>query len=215
MAFKVLFMETKDYLKDIQDIRNMMSQSTQFLSLSGLSGVLAGIYSLTAAYMASRILPQPQQQYFGTNAYKYDTNEIVNNLIYIAVGVILLSIVTGVVMSSIKAKKLGSTLWNATSKRLIVNFSIPLITGGLFIFQLIQKEYYGLIAPSTLLFYGLACVNASKHTLRDVFYLGITLIILGLLSTCFLGYGLEFWALGFGVCHILYGSAMYFKYDRK
>ena len=77
------------------------------------------------------------------------------------------------------------------------------------------KKMFGLVAPLTLLFYGLACVNASKYTIGDIRYLGITMILLGLLSTWFLGYGLLFWALGFGVCHIVYGSMMYFKYDRN
>ena len=91
---------------------------------------------------------------------------------------------------------------------------IPLATGGFFILFLIEKEMLGLVAPLTLIFYGLACVNASKYTIGDVRYLGLTMIALGLLSTWFLGYGLLFWALGFGGCHILYGSLMYFKYDR-
>ena len=92
---------------------------------------------------------------------------------------------------------------------------IPFLTGGFFILFLIEKEILGLVAPLTLIFYGLACVNASKYTLRDVRYLGITIIIIGLLATEFSGYALEFWALGFGICHIVYGSMMYFKYDRN
>ena len=60
-----------------------------------------------------------------------------------------------------------------------------------------------------------SCINASKYTLRDVRYLGITVVILGLLSAAVYGYALEFWALGFGLCHIIYGSIMHFKYDRK
>ena len=95
-----------------------------------------------------------------------------------------------------------------------MNFLIPLITGGFFIVFLIEKEMLSIIAPLMLIFYGMACLNASKYTLGDVRYLGITMILLGLLSTWFLGYGLLFWALGFGVCHIVYGSLMYFKYDR-
>jgi len=118
-------------------------------------------------------------------------------------------------MSANKAKKSNDTLWNASSKRLLVNFLIPLASGGFFILFLIEKNMFGLVAPLTLLFYGLACVNASKYTLGDVRYLGITMIILGLLSTWFLGYGLLFWAIGFGICHIVYGSMMYFKYDRN
>jgi len=206
-------MENKDYLKDIQDIKQMMSKSSQFLSLSGLSGILAGIYALIGAWMAYKTI------YFDTStmgAYKnlVISQEAVIRLLIIASTVAVLSIATGIVLSIQKAKKNNETIWNSTARRLVINFLIPLVTGGFFILFLIEKEMLGLIAPLTLIFYGLACVNASKYTLGGVRYLGITFIVLGLLSTWFLGYGLLFWALGFGVCHILYGAIMYFTYEK-
>lgn len=207
-------MEQKDYLKDIQDIKQMMSKSSQFLSLSGISGILAGIYALIGAWMAYKTI------YFDTStmgAYKnlVISQEAVIRLLVIAATVAVLSLVTGIVLSIRKAKINNETFWNSTARRLVINFLIPLATGGFFILFLIEKEMLGLIAPLTLIFYGLACVNASKYTLGGVRYLGITFIVLGLLSTWFLGYGLLFWALGFGVCHILYGAIMYFKYEKK
>jgi hypothetical protein len=207
-------MENEKYLNDISEIKNMMNQSSRFISLSGLSGVLAGIYSLIGAWLAYKTI------YFDTTSmgnYKnlIITQEAINKLFIIAFSVLILSIITGIALSVKKAKKTEDKIWNVSSKRLVINFAIPLATGGFFILFLIEKEMLSLVAPLTLLFYGLACVNASKYTLGDVRYLGITMIILGLLSTWFLGYGLLFWALGFGVCHIIYGSMMYFKYDRN
>lgn len=207
-------MENEKYLNDISEIKNMMNQSSRFISLSGLSGVLAGIYSLTGAWLAYKTI------YFDTTSMGNYRNLIIsqdsiNKLFIIAFTVLILSIITGIALSVRKAKKTEDKIWNVSSKRLVINFAIPLVTGGFFILFLIEKEMLSLVAPLTLLFYGLACVNASKYTLGDVRYLGITMIILGLLSTWFLGYGLLFWALGFGVCHIIYGSMMYFKYDRN
>jgi hypothetical protein len=207
-------MENEKYLNDISEIKNMMNQSSRFISLSGLSGVLAGIYSLIGAWFAYKTI------YFDTSTMGSYKNLIisqsaVNRLFIIAGSVLILSIITAVTLSAKKASKSDEKIWNITSKRLVINFAIPLATGGLFILFLIEKEILSLVAPLTLIFYGLACVNASKYTLGDVRYLGLTMIFLGLLSTWFLGYGLLFWALGFGVCHILYGSVMYFKYDRN
>ncbi|WP_396143960.1 hypothetical protein [Flavobacterium sp.] len=207
-------MENEKYLNDISEIKNMMNQSSRFISLSGLSGVLAGIYSLIGAWLAYKTI------YFDTTSMGNYRNLIIsqdsiNKLFIIAFSVLILSIITGIALSVRKAKKTEDKIWNVSSKRLVINFAIPLATGGFFILFLIEKEMLSLVAPLTLLFYGLACVNASKYTLGDVRYLGITMIILGLLSTWFLGYGLLFWALGFGVCHIIYGSMMYFKYDRN
>jgi hypothetical protein len=207
-------MEAKDYLKDIQDIKQMMSQSSRFMSLSGLSGVLAGVYSFIGAWLAYKTI------YFDTStsgSYRdlVISFEAVYRLLIIGSSVMILSIATGLFLSLRKAAKGKEVFWNPTSRRLLINFLIPLLTGGFFIVFLIEKNILELVAPLTLIFYGLACVNASKYTLGDVRYLGITQILLGLLSTWFLSYGLLFWALGFGVCNILYGSIMYFKYDRK
>lgn len=206
-------MEDK-YLQDISEIKNMMNKSSQFISLSGLSGILAGIYALVGAWFAYKII------YLDLSAlgnYKdlIIPQSSINQLFIIAFVVLFLSVLTGVLLSMKKAKKIEEQIWNASSRRLVINFIIPIATGGFFILFLIEKEMLGLVAPLTLIFYGLGCVNASKYTLGDVRYLGLSMIFLGLLSTWFLGYGLLFWALGFGFCHILYGSIMYFKYDRK
>lgn len=207
-------MEKEKYLNDISEIKNLMDKSSRFISLSGLSGILAGLYCLIGAGLAYKII------YFDTITLGNYSDLIITEtalmqLILIATSVILISLVTGIILSIRKARKSTDRIWNTSTKRLVINFIIPLLTGGFFILFLIEKEILGLIAPLTLIFYGLACVNASKYTLGDVRYLGITMILLGLLSTWFLGYGLFFWALGFGVCHILYGSIMYYKYDRK
>jgi uncharacterized membrane protein YgdD (TMEM256/DUF423 family) len=202
-------MEAKDYLKDIQDIKSMMAQSSQFISLSGFSGILAGVYAIIGAVFAYFLIENESSYYITLESatFKY--------IVLTALVVLVLSIGTAYLLTIRKAKKVGEKVWNPTSKRLIINFGIPLITGGIFTLLLLKNGYYGLIAPITLIFYGLACVNASKYTLRDVRYLGITQIILGLIATEFSGYGLYFWVIGFGICHILYGSIMHFKYDRN
>lgn len=209
-----LKMENEKYLNDISEIKNLMDKSSRFISLSGLSGVLAGLYCLIGAGLAYRII------YLDTSTLVNYSDLIISEttllqLFIIATTVITLSLVTAIVLSTRKAKKSNDRVWNTSTKRLLINFMIPFLTGGIFILFLIEKEILGLVAPLTLIFYGLACVNASKYTLGDIRYLGITMILLGLVSTWFMGYGLLFWALGFGVCHVLYGSIMYYKYDRK
>lgn len=198
----------ENYLKDIQDIKKMMDKSTQFLSLSGLGGIMAGVYALAGAFAIREIVAQ-------NNGHVTLADGSFKLILAIAAAILVLAVTTAFALTIKKAKKEGDALWSNTSKRLAVNFLIPLATGGVFAVLLMRIHHYGLIAPITLIFYGLACVNASKYTFRDVRYLGLTNVIIGLVATYFIGYGLEFWALGFGVCHIVYGSVMYFKYDRK
>tara|TARA_R110000751_G_scaffold304948_1_gene420827 strand:+ start:258 stop:890 length:633 start_codon:yes stop_codon:yes gene_type:complete len=207
-------MDSNNYLKDISEIKNMMNKSSRFLSISGLSGILAGIYALIGAYLGYLII-------YANNIITIDgyrtlilTQNRIIQIFIIAFSVVALAMITGIVLSYSKAKTQNESLWDSTSKRLLINFAIPLVTGGLFILILMDKGVYAFVAPLTMIFYGLALINASKYTLGYVRSLGITMLIVGLISTYFLGYGLFFWALGFGVCHIIYGTIMHFKYDR-
>ena len=43
-------------LRDISQIRSMMEAATKFLSLSGLSGISAGLVALGGAWIAARLL---------------------------------------------------------------------------------------------------------------------------------------------------------------
>lgn len=202
-------MESNNYLQDIKDIKQMMSQSSQFISLSGLSGVLAGIYAIVGAIYVNGLILSHKDMYITLESDTF------KKIIVTALVVLAASLLTAYIMTVRKAKKMGENVWNPSSRRLLINFLIPLVTGGIFTLLLLRHGHYGLVAPITLLFYGLACLNASKYTLRDVRYLGITEIILGLLAVEFSGFGLYFWAIGFGLCHIVYGGMMHFKYDRK
>ncbi len=212
-------MEAKNYLEDLKDIKLMMAKSTQFISLSGLSGIIAGVYALLGAYLANIYIENYykilQTAKFNLESYKLNTYDLKLKLVSISMIVLIASIITAYFLMVSKAKRINETIWNTASKKLLLSFCIPLLTGGIFGLLLLKNDYWNLIAPITLIFYGLACENASKYTFRDVRYLGITQIILGLISIQYLGYGLFFWAIGFGLCHIIYGSLMYFKYDRK
>jgi len=208
-------MESKNYLDDISEIKNMMNRSSRFISLSGLSGILAGVYALIGAFLAHQVLEEYPRAINKTVGYEWALDIFVEKLVLIAAGVMFCAILTGIALTYRKSKRQGEKIWNVSSKRLVLNFVIPLMAGGLFCLVLIQYGVSWLVAPATLIFYGLACVNASKYTLGDVRYMGLAFIFIGLISTQFLGYGLYFWALGFGVFHIIYGAMMYFKYDRQ
>jgi len=215
LQFKVLLIMTKkDYLQDISEIKNIMNRSTRFLSLSGLTGILAGVYALIGAFFAQQIL----KEYVNTNNRSVYNSEmgfaldfIMMELIGIALIVALLSVITAYILTKRKAKKEGVSIWTTTTKRLLFHFFIPLATGGIFSLIILNQGFYGFVAPATLIFYGLAIVNASNFTFSSVKYLGIAEIILGLIALNYIGYGLYFWAIGFGVFHIFYGTIMYFR----
>ena len=45
-------MNQQKYIEDLKNIKEMMSKSSKFISLSGLSGISAGIIALIGAYFA-------------------------------------------------------------------------------------------------------------------------------------------------------------------
>jgi hypothetical protein len=202
-----------DYQQDLASIRNLMERSAKFISLSGLSGILAGIYALIGATLAYFTIQYPNS----IISYGYRSMEqpsVIFKLLGIAIGVLALSLITGFWLSARKAKQNGTTIWGEPSKRLVINLSIPLLAGGVFILILLSNGHLGVVAPASLIFYGLALVNASTHLYDEVRYLGYSEIIIGLISTALPGYGLLFWTIGFGILHIFYGTLMYRKYDR-
>ena len=212
-------MEENQVQQDLASIRSLMERSSKFLSLSGLSGILAGVYALLGAAVAYRIIyvnptdihPSHGSYYEGSiNDYIVTLTE----LFFVAVVVLLSSIATGFILSLRKARRTGQQFWNASSKALVFNMLIPLLTGGALMLLFGLRGYFGIVAPASLIFYGLALVGAGNYTFKGVQYLGINEIILGLVAALFPGYGLLFWAIGFGVLHIIYGSIMYLKYDK-
>ncbi len=204
----------QQHLEALNDIRQMMRQSNKFLSLSGFSGIFAGIYALIGAFFGKKII----EDY--ARGGDYSDEAYLRMLLIctiICTAILGLSILTALIFSGRKAKKMGQKVFDHTAWRLLLNMLIPLAAGGLFCIAMIYqgREMILLVCPAMLIFYGLALVNGSKYTLHDIRYLGCLQIALGIFAAFYLGYGLIFWALGFGVLHIVYGAFMWFKYDRK
>ena len=202
-------MESKDYLKDISEIKNMMNKSSRFISLSGLSGILAGVYALIGAAVAYWLVTTSGRDYLMLDGRIFRL--VLLDLFLVA----FFSIMTGIILTTQKAKKNGAKIWDSTSRRLVINFLIPLIAGGLYILIILNQQKYGQTGGLMLIFYGLALINASKYSIGDIRNLGLAEIILGLIATLYPGLGFWFWVLGFGVMHIVYGTWMHFKFDTK
>ena len=210
---------TKEHLASIAEIKDLMEKSTKFISLSGLSGVIAGITALAGASLAYLRL----DHYLHTYSFnrlstrgEYGSPDIVSlitELILIAMGVLFISLTAGYLLTLREAKKNNQSIWGKNSMSMLGSLLIPLAAGGLLSLIFIYHYQFVFVAPTTLIFYGLALVSASKFTLKEIKYLGIFEIVLGLLNAVFIGKGLIFWAIGFGVLHIVYGAVMHFKYN--
>ena len=208
----------KEQLEAIRDIRNLMERSSRFLSLSGLAGVIIGIAAITgvAAAYAYMGLAIDQGGYHSLilNENGEPNGDLFMFLLIDVLLVLVFSITTVTIMAMKKAQRLGLPKWDGTAKRMAVQLAVPMLAGAILSMILLRHELVGLIAPVSLIFYGLALFNASKYTVDDIQYFGIAEILTGLLAGIFIDFGLLFWAFGFGVLHIVYGTRIYFKYEK-
>ncbi|HEY8897507.1 MAG TPA: hypothetical protein VIM79_21930 [Niastella sp.] len=203
-------------LETLQDIKRIMERSSRFISLSGWSGISAGICALVGAWVAHSRIERFLHPAYGRNYYKSDSGLLLMyDLIQIAAVTFIAAFVSAFIFTWSRSRRNGTPLWDPTVQRLAWNTILPMVVGGIVILRALSLGYYTLVAPGCLIFYGLALVNASKYTLGEIRYLGYGQLILGIINLWVVGSGLYFWAAGFGILHIVYGAIMWWKYERK
>jgi hypothetical protein len=206
--------EQSQSLEAIQDIRRLMTRSSRFLSLSGLSGIAAGTWALIGTWAAGRRIGSYYDEYQRNGYSNAEFTLLRNHLIVLAAAVFVLAVASAFFFTWRRARRQGLPMWDRTSRQLTINMMIPLLTGGFLILALLRYDDWRFVVPLSLIFYGMALVNGSKYTMNDIRYLGVLEIALGLFATQYIGYGLVFWAVGFGVLHIIYGFYMWWTNER-
>ncbi len=208
----------QDPLAQLTEIRAIMERSSRFLSLSGLSGVGAGVVALAGTAIGHYYL----EQEYGAQGYQrlFQTSEgerlaALPFLLGLAVAMILAALLVAAFFTLRRTRRDGlRSLWTAPARRLLLALLVPLVAGGLFCIKLFLSGAPELVVPGLLVFYGLALLNGGKYTLDEIKYLGLTLVALGLVALLLPGYGLLLFGAGFGLGHIGYGLLMYNRYER-
>ncbi len=204
--------EHNEFISQLQEIKSMMERSSRFISLSGWSGICAGVCALVGAWFANNRI----ESYY-ENEYAMHNSTPANLFIYLITlaGIVFVcAFLSAFLFTYKKSKQDAIPVWGTTARRLLWNTMLPMLIGGIFILQLMKEDQYQFVSSACLLFYGLGLVNGSKYTLGEVRYLGYTELLLGIINLFFVRHGLLFWTLGFGFCHIFYGFAMWWKYER-
>lgn len=204
-ALQSTFYMNKDKaLESVFEIKELMEKSSKFISISGIAAILAGIYALVGAYVATQIITQGMC-----------LSATLESMAIIALSVLAAAAVTAGILSYCKSKKTGQKFFSRLTYRALWNFSLPMLAGGVVCVSILMRGYYDIMASVMLLFYGLALVNTSKFTYSSVAWLGYAFICLGAVDSFWAGHSLLFWAIGFGGFHILYGILFYLHYERK
>lgn len=209
-------METEsNYPRGQNEPRSRMKRSGRHPLIIGISGIIAGIYALAGTYIAYRF------DYFENENFAYNTlrkqriTEDTLNLVWLAAGIFFLTISSAILITLHKAKNTSVRILTFSTRRILINLVVPLLTGGFLILILFIKGLLGFIAPVSLIFYGLALVNMSNFSYNELRYLGIAEIILGLIAAYYVGFSLIFWSIGFGLMHIIYGIIIHMRYERS
>jgi hypothetical protein len=206
----------------LEEIKQMMHRSSRFISLSGWSGIAAGICALVAAWVAYQKISQytlenstNYNDMQGTYIFKGGQLLLANQLLIVGLLTFIAAFFFAFLFTWFRSRKTGVLVWGFTARKVMINLAVPMVVGALLIWRITDLGVYGLVAPVCLIFYGLALINASKFTLSEVRYLGYLQLLLGVINLWAMSYGLYFWAAGFGVLHILYGIIMWNKYERN
>ncbi|MBX2974030.1 MAG: hypothetical protein KF797_13110 [Flavobacteriales bacterium] len=212
-------MTNNDPTQELAHIRGLMERSTRFLSLSGLSGVVAGVVALGGATLAryhitEALAPGADVLTYGTGRGYSQVDDLRVTLIMDAALVLFMALLGAFWFTWRRSRRTGQHLWDVSARRLMTNMMVPLGVGGIFCLALFYYGLPGLVVPATLVFYGLALFNASKYTLDEIRWLGVSELMLGVVALFWLDAALLFWAIGFGVLHIFYGGLMYLRHER-
>lgn len=205
--------KANQHLESINEIRSIMERSTTFVSLTGLSGVMAGLYGILTFVIVSYKL---DSMILDSNTIFRMITERELQLFLVVVAAVSLSVtlLTALGLTIRKAGKRGLGVWDSVSRRFALHLFLPLGAGGLFTIALAYHGQLQLVCPAMLLFFGLALLSAARYVQMDMLWLSLIEICLGLAASFWYESGLIFWGVGFGLATLLYGILMYFKYER-
>lgn len=212
-------MKEKEVKKTLSDIRDMMSKSSRFQSVSGYSIVVVGLLAAVASLITAVFIGvengfpcSEKLQHFAV----MDTAVRTKSIAITGMVLFALSLLTVFFFAYIKSKR--HQLRFAFDKRMgqmLLDFFIPLAVGGVLSIVLVMQQHYGLTSSIMLIFYGLALVNCSHYTYPVFRYLGYVELLLGIIDCFTMSHALLTWFLGFSVAHIVFGIVYILLFDRK
>ena len=179
-----------------------MQQNSSYFSLSGLSGILVGIYGLLTVYMVHMLTSTYGDGFDGSSQLPIALLEI--GILVLAVVMILVALITLRIRAKRSAKKHNEKLWSPFSKKLRFHTLILLLLFIVILAVVANKGYYSIITPLMLLLYGIFLLNLSRLVGR-LRYLAFAELILATIAYFIYDKELLFLGLGFGIFHIIYG----------
>lgn len=197
------------YIGDLREIKDIMVRSSRFSSLSGWSGVVAGLIALAGGLLAyfwvfDGVVPGLLEAGGMSGDARLRLLVVMGLTMLLAMGAVF-------GLSRQGRRRREREVGQAHLRPLLTHFFVPLGAGGAMSLFFLFHDLPGMLPATTLIFYGLATFSASKYSIPEIGQLGIKSLLLGLLALIFPAYALLWWLLGFGALHIIYGLYLQLK----
>jgi hypothetical protein len=203
-------MDADKAARELQVIRELMQRPVRYSTMSGLSGILAGLAALTGV-LADRVV---------SGRLAHDPLQAVKINMGVWAGVFLLAFTAAVLLTRIRERRQGMPFWSDIKKRILLTILPPFVAGVGLTLVVVYRVWaqggsttWGLIPAIWMLFYGVALWQVGLYSPVEVRVLGAAFILAGLLAGALL-HGCPYLALGatFGGFHILYGIVVWFRH---
>lgn len=195
---------------ELKAIRELMERPVRYSTMSGLSGVLAGLASLAGVfadlYVSGRYADRPA--------------EAVRINMGIWAGVFLAAFAAATVPTRLRERKRGMPFWSRIKKQILLTI-LPPFVGGVGLTAAIVCRWWigdgpnmwGLIPAIWMLFYGLALWQVGLFSPAEIRVLAVAFLLAGLAAAA-LFHTYPYWAMGltFGGFHIVYGVVVWIRH---
>jgi hypothetical protein len=204
-------MNAEKAARELKVIRQLMERPVRYSTMSGLSGILAGLAALGGLAADWAI----------SNAWQGQHRAVAMKLnVLVWAGVLVVAFAGAVICTRLRELRQGMPFWSAIKKKILLTILPPFVAGvGLTLVIVYRTRFdigpneWGLIPPIWMLFYGLALWQVGLLSPVEVRLMGVAFLAAGLATALWLQPH-PYWSLGvsFGGFHIVYGLAVWVRH---
>jgi hypothetical protein len=196
--------------RELKVIRQLMERPVRYSTMSGLSGILAGLAALGGLAADWAI----------SSAWQDTPRMAMKINVLVWAGVLAVAFAGAVICTRLRERRQNMPFWSGVKKRILLTILPPFVAGvGLTLIIAYRwhtgwgPNEWGLIPAIWMLFYGLALWQVGLLSPVEVRLMGAAFLACGLAAALwFQPY--PYWSLGvtFGGFHIVYGLAVWVRH---
>lgn len=190
--------EAREAEENLRVIRGLMERSTKYSTFSGLSGILAGLASVSGCAVTRLLSLHPM------SARQFNASFLTTWAL-----VVVFAIGMDYLLTKRRAARVGKHILSRLGKQMFTASVPGLATGAMLSLFLLRHGLLTAVYPLWMLSYGVAVCAVGVFSQREVSVLGFAFLVAGAVTLLLPGYlGLVMMAVTFGGFHVAYGLYM-------